>query len=70
MVAKFFICEGKVSNVIHYFIYVIFLLIFLTKVDNTKCKKLDQLQPDGCYLFVLLISICVKEKSNFSCVDI
>ena len=59
MFAKFFVFDRKVSNLMYYF-FLLYLLI--TKVNNTKCQKRDQLQPDGCKLFVILFSLCVKDK--------
>ena len=63
-VAKFYMCEQKVSNLI----YLFFLLI--TEVGNAKYEESIQLQWNGCRLFVLLISLCVNEKSTFSCIEI
>ena len=49
----------------HLFIVILFYsLLFLstTRLNNTKCYESNQLQPDGCKLFVLLMSLIVNEK--------
>ena len=55
IVAIFFMCERKVSNVFDYFLVILFF---------------DPLLPNGCKLSVLLTFSYVYEKSNFSCIKI
>ena len=55
------------NKAVLYFAISSFIVIFFIFINNhgKQCKMLikDQLQPDGCKLLVLLISLCVKKHN-------
>ena len=58
MVARFFMCERRVSNLIYYSVFVLFILLFRSVASRW-------LQTVYC----IDIFMCKRKVSNFSCIN-